>query len=105
MANQKTKEQQERDKRDNYNPSLDDYLDAGEKGMTLPKPGRNTDRGRLSEMGIQSSVAMRPLIAKMKAKFAELDTLDNEFAALDAITPEGEAGAKFDLLSEKREEL
>lgn len=53
----------------------------------------------------EANAAMRPLIAKMKAKFAELDTLDNEFAALDAVTPEGEGAAKFDLLSDKREEL
>jgi len=59
----------------------------------------------MAKMIKESNVAMRPLIAKMKAKFAELDALDGEFNELDAAMPEGEGGAKFDLLSEKREEL
>src|ERR1700739_930285 len=53
----------------------------------------------------EANAAMRPLIAKVKAKIAELDLIANEFNTLDSTLPEGEGGAKFDLLSEKREEL
>lgn len=48
------------------------------------------------------------VIANVRAKFAELDALDNEFADLDAALPMddmGGGGDQFNLLSEKREEL
>jgi hypothetical protein len=48
---------------------------------------------------------MLTVIANVRAKFAELDALDSEFADLDAAMPMGDGGEQFNLLSEKREEL
>jgi hypothetical protein len=59
----------------------------------------------MANMNKEATVAIHQFIANAKAKLAELDALDNEFADFDAVTPEGEGIETFNLLSEKREEL
>ncbi len=53
----------------------------------------------------EATQSILKIIANVKAKFAELDALDEQFVDLDAAMPEGDGMQQFDLLSDKREEL
>ena len=59
----------------------------------------------MAKMNKEAQIAISKFIVKAKQKLAEIDDIDNEFAELDATIPEGMGTDKFDLLSEKREEL